>query len=914
MEKQTKQEILKYVEELTEDFENADKKWFTAGIISQKMNISRSLTSQYLNELVKEGQIFKINTRLVYFLHKRVIEAMYHTSIDEEFYDFYDFKNYIFQSNTNTELTRYIGYDKSLADIVKQFEESFAYPPTGIPMVIYGEVGTGKKFLCDTIFKVALKKRQINAKSKLIKIDFNKADAAKQFHAILKYYEEGQNTVDNVEYPVLVFCNAQNMTTEFQDRLCMLIENSNLSFHYNRKNSLETRTRIIILSDKEPELFLNERLVRNIPVKLKIPALDERFIQEKEELIIYILRCEEKTLHKRIKISNSLMRVLVEAKYKNNIIDLKSTIRKMCAAAMFDNRTQDELILHAYDLPKDIVQSFPIMEDGDTVYIEVDKYVKSEEVDIILDYLENILKPFESMSTKDLNIRLDESKAQLNRLMDYLIYKQKYSTDFIKKIEFSLKNIFNRVFEKQFINLPVSFSYITARLIDIFHQYDLSVTEWSKKNKTLLDSVICAMKKQLMGESRSVEYMQKLIMKNLEINIPDVITIIMYIVFHYYNRQLSEKKTIGLIACHGYSTASSIADAVNTMLNSYVFEAIDMPLNIPFEQIKDAITAYLNRMKITADVIIMVDTGSLEQLGDILDLVGDRNIGVINNVSTKTALDMGEQMLKGVDMRTSLRKVCEDSKAVYTIVEKRKKEVIVFLSDSGIHMAKRMLELFTMSMPREIPVDYIVRDYNELLSSGRDDQLFRTENVLFITGTANPNIAGYVYISLEEIILSKNLGVLKERLAKYLQPEELSQMVINLRKNFTLQNVVRYLTILNPNLLLDHVMEALEILQSKLNIAFGGKSLIGICIHVCCLIERLVTKNNSVPYKNFPEFQVKHGDFIRYVNESFVYISEHYNIQIPLNEIAYLYEFIESDDGQFEDYDLINRWNEESDV
>ena len=36
--------------------------------------------------------------------------------------------------------------------------------------------------------------------------------------------------------------------------------------------------------------------------------------------------------------------------------------------------------------------------------------------------------------------------------------------------------------------------------------------------------------------------------------------------------------TIGVVLCHGYSTASSIADAVNTLLNMQVFEAIDMPI------------------------------------------------------------------------------------------------------------------------------------------------------------------------------------------------------------------------------------------------------------------------------------------------------------------------------------------------
>lgn len=180
---------------------------------------------------------------------------------------------------------------------------------------------------------------------------------------------------------------------------------------------------------------------------------------------------------------------------------------------------------------------------------------------------------------------------------------------------------------------------------------------------------------------------------------------------------------------------------------------------------------------------------------------------------------------------------------------------------------------------------------------------------MFITGTANPHIEGQVFIALEDIISGNNIDVMTSRLSKYLQPEQLDHLLDNLRKKFTLQNVVGYLTILNPKVLLDNVTLAIEDLQQRLNKSFGGKTLIGIYIHVCCLIERLVTKTAITEFVDLEGFERENKEFIQSVYESFQTLSKRYNITIPTSEIAYLYEFIAADEEKFEDGELVSKLN-----
>lgn len=346
---------------------------------------------------------------------------------------------------------------------------------------------------------------------------------------------------------------------------------------------------------------------------------------------------------------------------------------------------------------------------------------------------------------------------------------------------------------------------------------------------------------------------------------------------------------------------------MNSLLETYVFDAVDMPLDITVDEIKEILMEKLNRMNTNADVIVMVDMGSLEQLGKSLSSAINCNVGVINNVSTRLALNVANCILNEKDMKTTLQKVSEDSLAHYTIIDRKKNDTILFTSESGIHMAQRMRELFENSFPLQVPVDLEVCDYNQLLASGSNHEIFTSSNVLFMTGTANPQIEGQIFIALEEIISGNNIDIIMKRLSKYLKPDELNQLLDDLRKNFTLQNVVGYLTILNPKVLLDNVSQAVEELQDHLEKRFGGKTLIGIYIHVCCLIERLVTKSAITEFDHLEDFEKHNQSFIQDVHDSFQTLSKRYNVTFPTSEIAYLYEFIAADEKRFEDGELLSK-------
>jgi len=103
---------------------------------------------------------------------------------------------------------------------------------------------------------------------------------------------------------------------------------------------------------------------------------------------------------------------------------------------------------------------------------------------------------------------------------------------------------------------------------------------------------------------------------------------------------------------------------------------------------------------------------------------------------------------------------------------------------------------------------------------------------------------------------------------------------------------VEFITILNPGKLLDEVEQSVTRLVRITGRSLEGKIIIGLYVHLCCLVERLVTRAAIENYQDLESFQEKHGDFIGIVKECFQDISIHYKVELPVSEIAYIYDYI----------------------
>ncbi len=360
----------------------------------------------------------------------------------------------------------------------------------------------------------------------------------------------------------------------------------------------------------------------------------------------------------------------------------------------------------------------------------------------------------------------------------------------------------------------------------------------------------------------------------------------------YFNREMETSQIPVLIIAHGFNIASSIAEVANQLLRRKIFDAIDMPIECGVDVIIRKVSDYLKHLG-CKEVLLMVDMGSLEEIYKYTENLKNVDIGIINNVTTKLALDIGCMIMEGEGIETILEEAANRNQHRYLIVRNRQKvNAILSICQSGFGTAEKIKKLLEKSLPAGQNIPVLSYEYDSIETMGSQAPVFDKYNILFVVGTMDPKIKGVEFISLEELIEQKNIEKISELLNEFMSPDEIQQFNDNLLRNFPMENLLNYLTILNPEIILGNVETIIRSIEAQLGLRITSNVKVGLYLHISCLIERLIINKTVAPYDKLDELQREHQDFIAVIRKSFAEVERIYNVSIPLSEIGYLYEYI----------------------
>lgn len=172
------------------------------------------------------------------------------------------------------------------------------------------------------------------------------------------------------------------------------------------------------------------------------------------------------------------------------------------------------------------------------------------------------------------------------------------------------------------------------------------------------------------------------------------------------------------------------------------------------------------------------------------------------------------------------------------------------MSDADTGVAERMIDLFSGSLPASDRNGGVAYDYYRLIQSREEDELFGRYDVKLLIGAMDPGFEGIPFLAIGDMITAEGLGRIDAALSGGLDAAELDAFNKNLLKDFSLLNVVKHLTILNPEKLMGYVQEAVTRLRGITGKRFSNRVTIALYIHISCLIERLITRT---PIEQYPE-------------------------------------------------------------
>ena len=909
---QTKKELLDHVVRCTLAFDNYHCRSCTANQISKSLNISRNLASQYLNELFRENLLVKVNSRPVYFLHRKTLERNYSVKLDRaQFYSLQELMSVLTQHQREIEgFTSAIGHSLSLRYCVEQCKAAMKYPSGGLPVLLIGSVGTGKSYFAGLMHEYALCNGLAEQGGPLITVNCSEFSGDPERMATALFGCAGPDgelhpgALELSNGGVLFLDEVHALSPECQEKLSLFMDSGTYHRVGEREISLTSTAKLVFATTHPPEDALLNSFLRRIPITTRLPDLSECSTEEKEDLIICFFKRESRRIGQDLLISRWLLNALLNHTFVGNVGELEKTVRNCCAAAYLSSDPQEnsDLCIFLHHLPQEVLNVMKIKRDlsGDNQeMIRLSEFERDDSSDHIIALFDNLLDGYLSgpQGEDDVGSFIEASLASMNAYHDYIVFERQYADEKIRAIERVLFSLLESTGDKYSIILPPGCAFVMARSLYTWSQTSFSLRQWEAERNEELNQCLSTIRRMLPYEHIVVTEIAGLVLQNLDMQLNRINQIFLALNIHYYNNHIDASDTLGIILCHGYASASSIADSANKLLGSPVFLALDVPLNTGINEITLQLKRTIQKRRFYENIILLVDIGSLESIGGELQDLPVMNIGIINNISTRIAVDVGSHIIHRRNIQEILEKTCGNTVCSYKLISNQKRTpAVLFTSEMGSDAAERMVKLFRRSMPKTAEIQLFICDYESLVQSRDSHDLIRRYQVLCVVGSFDPGLEVTPFVSLDTMVASREEDLITRLFAPHLNRQEIALLHENLIKNFSLQNIVQNITILNANMLLDQVESAVRRLQLLLGYKMSGRTMIGLYVHICCLIERLVTKTPIDHSPGQDIFEREHADFIKQVAQSFDELQQHYRVSIPVSEIMFLYQYIQQDE------------------
>ncbi|MGN1277342.1 MAG: sigma 54-interacting transcriptional regulator, partial [Floccifex sp.] len=849
------------------------------------------------------GIFIKINSRPVLFLDRKIIQEKYNIVLKKRIYNSLEELLEDCQFERPKDFETLIGFDGSLRDVIETCKASMCYPPNGLPTLLYGPTGTGKSLIVQKMYEYGIHQHKLNADSKFVHVNCSEyANNPELLTAYLFGYKKGAFTGADHDNPGLIqeadggmlfLDEVHCLKPECQEKLFLFLDNGQYRQIGDNEHLYSSKVFMAFATTEEPKNALLKTLLRRIPIQVCIPSLEERGEKEKAKLIVSLLEKESNQIQRKIRITSNAYQALLSTIYEGNVGELKNVIRQTCMNALYMNGNGEQVEINNLHLPH---------------HIDFHPYSIVQHKVLTLDELkEQMIPEFGLQASKKIRkwtLKLQNNEISIDEYFDKLFL---YVSQYVNNAMFSdhkaiyasnlnvidsFKSILEMVNQKYRKNLKdKEMNSICMVFVEYFSYYP-EISKWDMEPYEVFISLV---KKKYSHEFSFFESVSELISMHLNLVCNDYILACMALWLAHIQEVSQEQKRIGVIIAHGYATASSIASSVNKMLDHYVFDAIDMPLDTTTDHILKKLNEYIQNWNHIKDLVLLVDMGSLEQIYNHLNSL-DANVAIANNVSTKFALFVGQGILQGKPLKQIFEESIEMNPTKYKIMESREKEKIILCScATGIGTAEKLKEILEDSLPSQLPVKVLTYDYSTLVKKQLEDDFFEGYEVLCIVGTLNPKIPDLKFVSIEDLIVNESFGFLTDYFMDILSKDDMDLFQKNLLKNFSLTKIIMNLTFLNPNKLLEHVADSIDLLQKEMDTIFSNNMCFGLYVHICCLIERLVTRDGIDTYtKSLEECSNSFKEFYYQLKEAFHKVEKYYRIEIPIEEVEYIYLYIQN--------------------
>lgn len=836
----------------------------------------------------------------------------------------------IYQEN----IDNIIGAQKSLKVPVQQAKAAVLYPPDGLHTLLLGETGVGKSMFVELMYKFAVNEEVLNSETPFIQ--FNCADYADnpqllmgQLFGVKKGAYTGADNdshglLKNADGGILFLDEVHRLPPQGQEMLFTFIDNGFFRKLGDTEEIIEADVKIIAATTESPGSYLLKTFQRRIPMVIELPPLSERTLEERFKLIKSFIKNEEKRVGQEIMIYKNALKSFLLYECTNNIGQLKSDIQLACAKSFLNYKSGPKqnrdvvLKIGQEELPYHVKKGIMNLPENRE---KLDGMIKDKGNLITFNNQKRNNNPaLKTKKKKKDYIFYDIIEEKISILEENGLDKEEISEILNIDIEKHFKNYIGDIsknFKKSKIDKIVG-SEIVDLVEDIF---DLAQNRLDRSyDEKIYFGLALHLKRSIarikngdkiyhpnLDEIRSEHFQEfitsmeiaSIIDKKFRIKTPldEIGYLSMFLTKKPYNYNTEDQKKVGiLVIMHGKAAASSMTEVVNNLVGENYAQAIDMPLKINPEEIYKKAKKKVKEISKGSGVIIMVDMGSLNSFGEMIEEETGILTKTITMSSTPTILEASRKAVLGDGIEDILRSVenigSESYQQKFEISNEKenkndkgfkKKTAIITACFTGDGAAVKLQNLLIAELETELEYELIsLQLMNKLNFREEIKELKKEFRLLAVVGTVELELNDTLYLSAADILAGDGIAQLNSVLEK----EEMYQKM----KSSLADQFIH----LSSFEIVEELRTVIKKIENRLKKSIDSGIEIGILLHMAYMIENLLAGGKNNKFKNIDEFEEKNLKKLKELKKIMKPLGKKYQIRIDKNELAYLLEMFQN--------------------
>ncbi|WP_160676046.1 sigma-54-dependent transcriptional regulator [Clostridium sp. C8-1-8] len=868
--------------------------------IAEDLSLQRTNVSAVLNKLCDLGKVYKIKGK----------PTIYAIALSEEGEQ---------SIKAEGSFDTLIGKQGSLKKCIQQAKAAMLYPPNGLHTLLLGPTGVGKTMFAELMYKFTIEQSIMPHNAPFVA--FNCADYANNPQLLLSHLfgskkgsftgadKDRQGLVDKANGGILFLDEIHRLPPEGQEMLFMLIDKGVYTPLGDIDNKKSSKVLIICATTEDVDSTLLATFTRRIPITINVPALKERTLEERFELICEFFKTESIRIGKEITVSTDTIRALLLYNCSGNIGQLKSDIQLGCANAFlkFVSKGRKSIEVHSTDFSSNVRQGLVMYKQYSQ---RVDEIIKddtklsfnSKGTKLHVDASNGVLPDnfYDSIEKRIQELKdRGVEEADINFIMSFDIknYFNKYIGKFEQEVN---KEELSKIVDKNIITIVENFlKTASEQLKRIFPTkvfYGLCLHISSSIERIMHHKNIVNHNLTEIIQKHGEEYGLALIIANrleeeFDIKIPadEVGFIAMFLCIDDLDEESEGSKPIIVVAMHGRSTASSMVEVANKLVGGNNVYAYDMNLDkkpkVAYQELKELIIE--NHQG--AGVILLVDMGSLGMFGELITEETGIEIRVIDMVSTLLVIECSRKAQTNnnihqiwEEVQHSISFLSNYSTSLTQNYIPSKDNIIITNCITGEGSAvklKNMIEERVNLSDKDIQVIAIsANDKKEMYNT--INVLSKGKKIIAIVGTVNPNIYDIPFIPTSELFFDSNYTRIKDIVKRIKTPDDVYKEIFeSLEKEITEINIMEFKPL---------CIELIDDIRRNITTDMDIYKVSGFILHLACAVLRLINNEKTSVCNRREEIKNTYGKEYDNLKKSLLPIEKYYNIEFSQDELCYI--------------------------